>query len=245
MLLSVTCATEKNGQSPSLEGVAQRGEQSHQSTSAGPDSHSVLPPPGSSSRSVLLQQQLVMSLCKWTGRGISPPLNVYDSDSWCCTGSCPMPLPSFSFLRRGGMGTTVIPYCWAPMPIPRSPSGVYMLCKNSDRSVSSYNIHWSCVCCWGDGSGQNAVPAPKHPPASWLLPLSCSSLKLLFLYCISGRVSRGFLVPGEQLAFRPPNLPACSFLSSPFLLLHSGLLAFQQKNVNWIFIRMITQQPAW
>lgn len=115
------------------------------------------------------------------------------------------------------------------MPIPRSPSGVYMLCKNSDRSVSSYNIHWSCVCCWGDGSGQNAVPAPKHPPASWLLPLSCSSLKLLFLYCISGRVSRGFLVPGEQLAFRPPNLPACSFLSSPFLLLHSGLLAFQQK----------------
>lgn len=115
------------------------------------------------------------------------------------------------------------------MPIPRSPSGVYMLYKNSDRSVSSYNIHWSCVCSWGDGSGHNAVPPPQHPPGSWLLPLLCSSLKLLFLYCISGRVSIGLLVPGEQLAFCPPNPPACSFLSSPFLLLYSGLLAFQQK----------------
>ena len=60
---AVACATEKNGQCP-LEGVTQRGEQSHQSTSAGPDSDPVLPPPGSSSRSVLLQQWLVMSLCK-------------------------------------------------------------------------------------------------------------------------------------------------------------------------------------
>lgn len=75
---AVSCATEKNGQY-SLEGVTQRGEQSHRSTSAGPDSDPVLPPAGSSSRSVLLQQWLVMSLCKRTGRGVYPPLNVSDS----------------------------------------------------------------------------------------------------------------------------------------------------------------------
>lgn len=60
---AVACNTEKSGQYP-LEGVTQRGEQSHWSTSAGPDSDPVLPPPGSSSRSILLQQWLVMSLCK-------------------------------------------------------------------------------------------------------------------------------------------------------------------------------------
>lgn len=72
------CATEKKGQYP-LEGVTLRGKQSNWSTSAGPDSDPVLPPPGSSSRSALLQQWLVISLCKQTGRGVSPPLNVSDS----------------------------------------------------------------------------------------------------------------------------------------------------------------------
>lgn len=116
----VACATEKKGQYP-LEGVTQRGKQSNWSTSAGPDSDPVLPPPGSGSRSTLLQQWLVISFCKLTGRGVSPPLNV--SDSWCCTGSYSMPLPSFPFLRRERMGMSVIPQCWAPMPIPHSPSG--------------------------------------------------------------------------------------------------------------------------
>lgn len=60
---AVAWATEKNGQYP-LEGVTQWGEESHRSTSAGPDSDPVLPPPGSSSRSILLRQWLVMSLCK-------------------------------------------------------------------------------------------------------------------------------------------------------------------------------------
>lgn len=74
----VACAPEKKGQYP-LEGVTRRGEQSNWSTSAGPDSDPVLPRPGSGSRSALLQQWLVISFCKLTGRGVSPPLNVSDS----------------------------------------------------------------------------------------------------------------------------------------------------------------------
>lgn len=118
-----------------------------------------------------------------------------------------------------------------------------VLCSNSDRSVSSYSVHWACICCWGDGTGQSVVPPRWHPTGSWLLPLSCSSRRLLFLYCISGRVSRGVLVPGEQLAFCPPNLPTffLQLCFPPFLFSAAG---FPAQNVNKNFTQVIAQQPA-
>lgn len=104
---------------------------------------------------------------------------------------------------------------------------VCILCSNSDRSVSSYSAPWACICCWGDGTGQNVVPPPRHPTGSWLLPLSYSSLRLLFLYCISGRVSRGVLVPGEQLG--------SGFLSSQSsYLLSSALLSSCSIQCCWL-----------
>lgn len=48
-----------------------------------------------------------------------------------------------------------------------------------------------------------------------------------FLYCISGRVSRGVLEPGEQLAFCPLDLPTFLLqLSFPPVPFHAaGFLA--------------------
>lgn len=108
---------------------------------------------------------------------------------------------------------------------------VYMLCANSDRSMSSYSAHCACICCWDDGTGQNMVPPPQHPIGSWLLPLSCSSLRLLFLYCISGRVSRELLVPGEQLDFCPSNLLTI-FLHLSFPHVPFSAVSFPAQNVN-------------
>lgn len=125
---------DKKGQYP-LEGVTQRGKQCNWSTSAGPGSDPVLPPPGSSSRSALLQQWLVISLCKWTGRGVYPPLNV--SDSWCCTGSYFMPLPSFPFLRREReYGHECDPSMLSTNAYPTFTFRVCMLWGASDRSAN-------------------------------------------------------------------------------------------------------------
>lgn len=108
---------------------------------------------------------------------------------------------------------------------------VCMLCANSDRSISSYSVHCACICFWDDGTGQNMVPPPQHPTGSWLLPLSCSSLRLLFLYCISGRVSRELLVPGEQLDFCPFNLLTI-FLHLSFPHVPFSDVSFSAQNVN-------------
>ena len=126
---------------------------------------------------------------------------------------------------------------------------VFMLCSNSDRSVSSYSVHWACVWCWGVGTGQNVVPAPQHPTGSWLLPLSCSSLGLLFVYCISGRVSRRVLVSGEQLALSSQS----SYLLSSALLscrtiqccwLSSTKCSLKLHTVVWLVGRGVGR-PAW
>lgn len=93
---------------------------------------------------------------------------------------------------------------------------VCMLCANSDRSISSYSVHCACICCWDDGTGQNMVPLPQHPTGSWLLPLSCSSLRLLFLYCISGSVQgvAGAWRAARFLPFQPSYYLSSSFLST-------------------------------
>lgn len=120
---------------------------------------------------------------------------------------------------------------------------VCMLCSNSDRSIGSYSVHWACIHCSDDSTGQNMVPPPQHPTGSWLLPLSCSSLRLLFLSCISGKASRELLVPGEQLGFCPSNLPTI-FLHLSFPPVPFSAFGFPAKNANQNFTRVITQQPA-
>lgn len=92
-------------------------------------------------------------------------------------------------------------------------------------------MHWACVPCWDDGTGQNMVPPPQHPTGSWLLPLSCSSLRLLFLYCISGRASRELLVPEEQLDFCPSNLLTI-FLHLSFTHVPFSAVGIPAQNVN-------------
>lgn len=108
---------------------------------------------------------------------------------------------------------------------------VCMLYGNSDRSISSYSVHCACVCCWVDDTGQNMVPPPQHPTGSWLLPLSCSSLRLFFLYCISGRVSRELLVPEQQLVFCLSNLLTI-FLYLSFPRVPFSAVSFPAQIIN-------------
>lgn len=140
-------------------------------------------------------------------------------------------LAFFSLPREREYGHECDPSMLSTNAYPTFTFRVCMLCSNSDRSVSSYSVHWACVCCWGDGTGQNVVPPPRHPTGSWLLPLSCSSPRLLLLYCISGRVSRGVLLPGEQLAFYPPNLPTF-FLQLSFPPVPFSVAGFPAQNLT-------------
>lgn len=136
-------------------------------------------------------------------------------------------LAFFSLPQEREYGHEYDPWMLSTNAYPAFTFRVCMLYGNSDRSISSYSVHCACICCWDDGTGQNMVPPPQHPTGSWLLPLSYSSLRLLFLYCISDRVSRELLVPGQQLdlPFQPSHHLSLSFLST----FHSVLLAFQHK----------------
>lgn len=98
-------------------------------------------------------------------------------------------------------------------------------CSNSDRSVSSYSVRWTCVCCWVDGTAQYLLSPPRHPTGSWLLPLSCSSQRLAFSTAFQAEFPEGcWNLESSWLSVLLIFLP--SFFSSPFLLFHSMLLAF-------------------
>lgn len=103
--------------------------------------------------------------------------------------------------------------------------GMCVSCSNSDRSVSSYSVRWTCVCCWVDGTAQYLLSPPRHPTGSWLLPLSCSSQRLAFSTAFQAEFPEGcWNLESSWLSVLLIFLP--SFFSSPFLLFHFMLLAF-------------------